>query len=118
MPDNGTFHSIEEALEQAQSGNQDALEHVLRSIEKQVYTVSVRMLWHPEDAKDATQEILLRIATHLSTFRGKANFRRGYTGLPAIICSISARAGLKSERLSARSSPKDSKVMSAGRGPS
>jgi len=74
MSDNSTFDSIEKAVEQAQGENQDALEHVLRSIEKQVYTLSVRMLWHPEDAKDATQEILLRIVTQLSTFRGDSKF--------------------------------------------
>jgi RNA polymerase sigma factor (sigma-70 family) len=74
MSDNSTFDSIEKAVEQAQSGNQDALEHVLRTIKKQVYSLSVRMLWHPEDAKDAAQEILLRIVTHLSTFRGDSKF--------------------------------------------
>jgi RNA polymerase sigma factor (sigma-70 family) len=32
------------------------------------------MLWHPEDARDATQEILIRIVTRLSTFRGASAF--------------------------------------------
>ena len=31
------------------------------------------MLWHPEDAQ-ATQEILLRIVTHLATFRRESSF--------------------------------------------
>jgi RNA polymerase sigma factor (sigma-70 family) len=30
------------------------------------------MLWHPQDADDATQEILVKVATRLSTFRGDA----------------------------------------------
>lgn len=30
------------------------------------------MLWHPEDAKDATQEILLKVITNLSSFRFKS----------------------------------------------
>jgi RNA polymerase sigma factor (sigma-70 family) len=30
------------------------------------------MLWHPQDAEDATQEILVKVATRLSTFRGDA----------------------------------------------
>jgi RNA polymerase sigma factor (sigma-70 family) len=33
------------------------------------------MLWHPEDAEDVTQEILLRIVTKLATFRGDSAFR-------------------------------------------
>jgi RNA polymerase sigma factor (sigma-70 family) len=32
------------------------------------------MLWHPEDARDATQEILIRIVTRLGTFRGASSF--------------------------------------------
>jgi DNA-directed RNA polymerase specialized sigma24 family protein len=30
------------------------------------------MLWHPQDAEDATQEILVEVATRLSAFRGDA----------------------------------------------
>jgi RNA polymerase sigma factor (sigma-70 family) len=32
------------------------------------------MLWHPEDAKDATQEILIRVVTNLGDFRGGSAF--------------------------------------------
>jgi RNA polymerase sigma factor (sigma-70 family) len=32
------------------------------------------MLWHPEDARDATQEILIRIVTRFATFRGACSF--------------------------------------------
>ena len=34
----------------------------------------MRMLWHPADAEDATQEILVRIVTHLGSFRGESAF--------------------------------------------
>jgi len=40
-----------------------------------VYNLAVRMLWHPADAEDATQEILQRIVTKLVTFRGDSAFR-------------------------------------------
>jgi RNA polymerase sigma factor (sigma-70 family) len=33
-----------------------------------MYALSLRMLWHPQDAEDATQEILVRIITRLSQF--------------------------------------------------
>jgi DNA-directed RNA polymerase specialized sigma24 family protein len=33
------------------------------------------MLWHPDDAEDATREILSRIITKLATFRGDSAFR-------------------------------------------
>jgi len=32
------------------------------------------MLWHPEDAKDATQEILIRVVTNLSSFENRSEF--------------------------------------------
>src|SRR5260370_42598416 len=31
-------------------------------------------LWHPADARDAAQEILLRVVTHLSSFRHESSF--------------------------------------------
>jgi RNA polymerase sigma factor (sigma-70 family) len=40
-----------------------------------VFGLAIRMLWHPEDAEDATQEVLLKVVTHLSTFRGDSAFR-------------------------------------------
>jgi DNA-directed RNA polymerase specialized sigma24 family protein len=33
------------------------------------------MVFHPQDAEDATQEILLKLITKLSTFRGESQFR-------------------------------------------
>ena len=32
------------------------------------------MLWHPEDAEDAPQEILIRIVIRLGSFRGESAF--------------------------------------------
>lgn len=53
-------------------GDQRALERLLRAIVDDVRRLAQRMLWHPEDAEDATQEILVKVATRLSTFRGDA----------------------------------------------
>jgi RNA polymerase sigma factor (sigma-70 family) len=51
-------------------GDRVALEAILRSVQDDVYRLAHRMLWHPQDAEDATQEILVKVATRLSTFRG------------------------------------------------
>lgn len=59
----------------AVAGDRDALEAVLRAVQGDVYNLAVRMLWCPEDAADATQEILIKVATHLSTFRGESSLR-------------------------------------------
>jgi len=59
----------------AQAGDRAALEAVVVSIQKAIYGLALRFLWHPQDAEDATQEILIRIITNLGSFRGESNFR-------------------------------------------
>src|SRR5215813_7606841 len=67
--------SLEQLARQAQVGNREALEQLVEQIQNKVYGLSLRMLWHPEDARDATQEILIRVMTHLDSFRGDSAFR-------------------------------------------
>ena len=62
-------------VEQALKGDKKALETVIREVKDLIYNLSHKMLLYPEDAQDATQEILIRIVTHLSTFKGKSNFK-------------------------------------------
>lgn len=66
--------SIEELVLQAQGGSKAALSEVVARVQDQVYGLALRMLWHPEDAKDAAQEILIRVITHLGAFRGDSRF--------------------------------------------
>lgn len=61
-------------LARACAGDLAALDAVLRAIEPGVFTMAVRMLGHREDARDATQDVLVRVATHLAGFRGDAAF--------------------------------------------
>lgn len=61
-------------IEAARQGNPTALTDLLRAIQEDIYGIALRMLWHPEDARDATQEILLKLVTHLATFRGDSRF--------------------------------------------
>lgn len=66
--------SLEELARSAQEGSPAALEHLVEQIQDKIYGLALRMLWHPEDARDATQEILIRIITHLASFRGESRF--------------------------------------------
>lgn len=66
--------ALESAVRAAQAGDKAALAEVLERIQSRVYGLSLRMLWHPEDARDATQEILIRILESLETFRGESSF--------------------------------------------
>jgi RNA polymerase sigma factor (sigma-70 family) len=66
---------IEALVEQATEGDRAALEEILRRTRGDVYNLAVRMLGCPEDAADATQEILMKVVTHLAGFRRESAFR-------------------------------------------
>jgi RNA polymerase sigma factor (sigma-70 family) len=66
---------LEALVERARSGDRESLERVVEQIQRPVYNLALRMLWHPEDARDATQEILIRVITHLGSFRGDSRFQ-------------------------------------------
>jgi len=59
----------------ARSGEREALETLITRHEPWIYNIAVRMLNHPEDAKDATQEILLKAVTSLASFEERSSFR-------------------------------------------
>ena len=63
-----------ELATKAAEGDREALERVIASVRDDVYRLSLRMLWHPQDAEDATQEALIRIMTRISSYRGEAAF--------------------------------------------
>ena len=65
---------LETLVEQAKEGNREALEEVVRRIQDKVYGLSLRMLGYPPDAEDASQEILVKVITRLSDFRGESAF--------------------------------------------
>ena len=61
-------------VQSATRGDLAALDELLLTIQPGIYNLAVRMLGHRENAADATQEILMRVVTHLSSFRGDSNF--------------------------------------------
>ena len=63
-----------ETLRRAREGELSAIDALLEAIQPGVFNLAVRMLGHREDARDATQEILLKVVTHLGSFRGDAAF--------------------------------------------
>ena len=66
---------LEVEVARARAGDRDALESVVRAVQKDVYRVALRFLWRPQDAEDATQEILIRVVAGLGSFRGDSSFR-------------------------------------------
>lgn len=66
--------NLEQYVRQAKNGNLQALEEVVCGIQEKIYGLALRMLGHQEDAEDETQEILIKVITHLSDFREESAF--------------------------------------------
>jgi RNA polymerase sigma-70 factor (ECF subfamily) len=62
-------------VEAAQAGDRDAFAQLVRRYEDQVFTMSLRMLSHREDARDLAQEIFLTVFERLDAFRGESTFK-------------------------------------------
>ena len=65
---------LEALAEQAKAGSKEAVEEILIEIQDMVFNLSLRMLGTIHDAEDASQEILIKVMTHLSGFRGESAF--------------------------------------------
>lgn len=61
-------------VEKATAGDKKALETLVADVQDMVFNLSLRMLGTFADAEDATQDILLKMITHLSSFRGDSSF--------------------------------------------
>jgi RNA polymerase sigma factor (sigma-70 family) len=59
----------------ARAGDRGALEELIRHHQGWIYNIALRMVFYPQDAEDATQEILLKAVTSLSSFEGRSSFR-------------------------------------------
>jgi DNA-directed RNA polymerase specialized sigma24 family protein len=66
-------------VERARNGDRESLAQVVEQIQGPIYNLALRMLWHPEDARDATQGILIRVITHLGSSAVRVAFRHGST---------------------------------------
>jgi RNA polymerase sigma factor (sigma-70 family) len=62
-------------IEKAVAGDRSSLEELILRHQDWVYNIAVRMVFNTDDAKDITQEVLIKIITKLSTFKGESSFR-------------------------------------------
>jgi DNA-directed RNA polymerase specialized sigma24 family protein len=61
--------------DQAKSGDRVALEKLVLRHQAWIYNIAVRMVFQPHDAEEVTQEVLVKVITKLSTFKGESTFR-------------------------------------------
>jgi len=62
-------------IERAKSGDREALGELVAGAQQLVYNLALRMMADPVEAQDLSQEILMRVITGLSGFRGESAFR-------------------------------------------
>ncbi len=71
---NKTNQEMQALVDQAVAGDKNALESLAAGVQDMVFSLSLRMLGTFADAEDATQDILLKMIIHLSSFRGDSAF--------------------------------------------
>lgn len=65
---------LQALVDKATAGDKKALEMLVAGVQDIVFNLSLRMLGTFADAEDAAQDILLKMITHLSSFRGDSSF--------------------------------------------
>lgn len=72
---NGENHDDLRLIKEALEGNKASLEKLIKVHQDFIYNVAFRLYLTPDDALDATQEVLIKVITHLKTFNGQSKFR-------------------------------------------
>jgi RNA polymerase sigma factor (sigma-70 family) len=57
------------------AGDRTALEQLIRRHQGFIYNLSLKLVLYPPDAEDVTQDVLIKVITHLSGFQGQSGFR-------------------------------------------
>lgn len=64
----------ETLVSRSQGGDMSALDLLVRRHQSWVFNLALRMVWRRDVAEDATQDILIKIVTHLGHFEGRSKF--------------------------------------------
>lgn len=62
-------------IAQSLSGNQKALEELIKKHQDWIYNVALTFVGDRDEAADLTQEVIIKVVTKLSTFRQESNFK-------------------------------------------
>ncbi len=73
LSDNDAADSV--LVERVIGGDRAALEQLVLRHQAWIYNIAIRMVFRPQDAEEVTQEVLIKVITKLSTFRGESAFR-------------------------------------------
>ena len=70
-----TEHEDQNLVLRTRADDHKPLEDLVQNQQGWIYNIAVGMLYHPQDAKDARQEILAKILARPSSFEARSTFR-------------------------------------------
>lgn len=85
-PPNADQSSLSRLIERAANGDKAAFEQVMIHSEQRVMAMTWRMLGNEADARDASQEVFLRVYKYLGRFRGNQDFFAWLYGITVNVC--------------------------------
>lgn len=73
----GSLHNITDSdlITSAKSGDRKSLDLLIRKYQNWIFNVAVSFVGDKNDAADITQEVLIKVVTHLSSFNLESNFK-------------------------------------------
>lgn len=105
-----TEPAVAAVVARARAGDAAAFDELMALFERRVAAIAWRMLGNEEDARDAAQEVFLKVFRHLDTYRVDDNFRAWLTRITVNVCRDAIRRRSRYERRHA--------ALDAGSGPS
>lgn len=73
--DDSSRLELDALVRRSLDGDIEALERIIAVLQNDVFNLALKFLWHPQDAEDATQEILLKIILNLNRFEFRSSLR-------------------------------------------
>lgn len=73
-------------IEKCKSGDRSAFRTLVLAYQPMLYSLSLKMLCHEEDAKDALQDTFLKVWQNISSFDGRCNFSTWIYTIASRVC--------------------------------
>ncbi|HUT73579.1 MAG TPA: sigma-70 family RNA polymerase sigma factor [Armatimonadota bacterium] len=87
------------AIQRARNGDRSAFDEIVRRHQGRVYNLAYRMLRHPQDAEDVTQEAFLKAFGALPRLKNERAFASWLGRIAANLCLMRLRSAQRAETL-------------------